>query len=233
MRMTLNDFPNTYNQMYCMEIYLTTHIPSGKKYIGKDVNSNPNYFGSGKLLKEIIKSEGKTNLVKKTLEVCNNKKHLAERERFWLEYYDVENNSEFLNLTNKPFGNSGLSQTTRNKISKSHQGKVIPDSVRKKMSKSRKGHSMYTEEWREKISKANKGKPKPKDFKEKVSKWTKGNTHRRLEILQYDLDNNFIKKWDSIKQAADFLGKQGAAIVETCKRKRNQAYNYIWRYAQD
>ena len=143
MRMTLNDFPNTYNQMYCMEIYLTTHIPSGKKYIGKDVNSNPNYFGSGKLLKEIIKSEGKTNLVKKTLEVCNNKKHLAERERFWLEYYDVENNSEFLNLTNKPFGNSGLSPITRNKISKSHQGKVIPDSVRKKMSKSRKISNVF------------------------------------------------------------------------------------------
>ena len=231
--MTLSDFPNMYNQIHYMKIYLTTHIPSGKKYIGKDTSSNPNYFGSGKLLKEIIKSEGKSNLIKETLEICNDKEHLAERERFWLEYYDAENNPEFLNLTNKPFGNSGLSQTTRNKISQSHQGKVIPDDVRKKMSENRKGHPMYTEEWKQKISKATKGKPKPKGFSEKVSKIHKGNTNRRLEVFQYDLNDNFIRKWDSIKQAADSLGKQGAAIVETCKGKRNQAYNYIWKYTQD
>tara|TARA_R110000782_G_C14678421_1_gene399723 strand:+ start:79 stop:729 length:651 start_codon:yes stop_codon:yes gene_type:complete len=216
-----------------MEIYMTTHTPTGKKYIGKDKNSDANYYGSGRLIKEIIKAEGKFNLVKTTIENCSNIEDLVKRERFWLEYYDAENNPEFLNLTNKPFGNSGHSQETRDKMSKSHIGMVVPDDIRKKMSENRKGHAMYTAEWAAKIGKANAGKPKPEGFGDNMKITHLGNTNRRKAVNQYDLDGNFIKTWESVKSAADSLGKQGAAITEVCNHKsRKKAYNYIWKYQE-
>ena len=63
-----------------MVIYLTTHTTTGKKYIGKDISNSPNYFGSGAEIKQIIKTEGKSNLVKNILEYCDCKENLAKRE---------------------------------------------------------------------------------------------------------------------------------------------------------
>ena len=37
-----------------MIIYVTTNLINSKKYIGKDSNNDPNYLGSGTLLKEDI-----------------------------------------------------------------------------------------------------------------------------------------------------------------------------------
>ena len=52
-------------------------------------------------------------------------------------------------------------------------------------------------------------------------------------VLQYDLDFNFIKKWNSIKEAADYLNinRNGRGhITECCQGKRHKAYKYIWKY---
>jgi hypothetical protein len=49
--------------------------------------------------------------------------------------------------------------------------------------------------------------------------------------LQFDLDNNFIKEWESQTIAAQFLGKvTGAAIGECEKGKRPIIYGYKWKY---
>ena len=65
------------------------------------------------------------NFKKEIIEYCNNIDHLIERETYWLNYYDVENNSNFYNKTNKPFGNSGLSEETKKKIKHGLKEKCI------------------------------------------------------------------------------------------------------------
>ena len=52
-----------------------------------------------------------------------------------------------------------------------------------------------------------------------------------LEILQYDLNNNFIQSFSSPKEAATFLNKSQSSHITACaKGKRKTAYGYIWKY---
>lgn len=52
-----------------------------------------------------------------------------------------------------------------------------------------------------------------------------------LEILQYDLNNNFIQSFSSPKEAAISLNKSQSSHITACaKGKRKTAYGYIWRY---
>lgn len=52
------------------------------------------------------------------------------------------------------------------------------------------------------------------------------------EIIQCDLNNNFIKKWKSLQEAKNSVNaKSNVHIWECCNYKRKTAYGYIWRYA--
>ena len=51
------------------------------------------------------------------------------------------------------------------------------------------------------------------------------------KVNQYDLNGNFIKTWNSIKEANNFYGT--SHISECCndKSNRNIAKGYLWKYA--
>ena len=70
-----------------MIIYKTTNLVNGKIYIGQDKNNNPNYYGSGKLLKLAIKKYGKKNFKKEILEECTSIDELNEREIYWIGFF--------------------------------------------------------------------------------------------------------------------------------------------------
>ena len=52
----------------------------------------------------------------------------------------------------------------------------------------------------------------------------------KRKIIQYDSDKNKIKEWDSIKEAADSLGKGTTLIGKCCRGQRKSAYGYFWTY---
>lgn len=51
-------------------------------------------------------------------------------------------------------------------------------------------------------------------------------------INQYDLSGNFIKRWESMKEARDFYGLGINSLRNACKRKSGIHKGYIWRYAE-
>jgi hypothetical protein len=122
-----------------MIVYLTTNLITNKKYLGKDSNNNPNYLGSGINIKNAIKKYGKENFKKEIIEVCKNKNHLVKREEYWLNKFDVENNKEFYNKTNKAFGNSGHTVKSKLNISKGLRKRKWKKEWNKKISKARRG----------------------------------------------------------------------------------------------
>ncbi len=50
----------------------------------------------------------------------------------------------------------------------------------------------------------------------------------QVSIIQYDLNGNFVKKWDCMNDAIRFYNNKH--IVDVCKGKRISANNYIWKY---
>ncbi|MCK9445976.1 GIY-YIG nuclease family protein [bacterium] len=52
----------------------------------------------------------------------------------------------------------------------------------------------------------------------------------RKPIIQYDLNNNFIKEWDSAKSATTYLGKRDGSLSCCLKNKVKKMYGYIWKY---
>lgn len=53
------------------------------------------------------------------------------------------------------------------------------------------------------------------------------------EIEQFDLNNQFIKCWESCKQIVNALGFADSHIYDCCKNKRKTAYGYIWKYKKE
>ncbi len=70
-----------------MYIYKTTNKLNGKIYIGLSKyapHENPEYLGSGFLLKKAVECYGRENFIKTIIEECNTPEHLMERERYWI-----------------------------------------------------------------------------------------------------------------------------------------------------
>lgn len=82
-----------------MQIYLTKNLINGKMYIGKDSKSDPNYLGSGLILKNAIKKYGSTNFVKYILEDdIQDLNTLNEREIFYIKKYNAVESDLFYNI---------------------------------------------------------------------------------------------------------------------------------------
>lgn len=67
-----------------MYIYKITNTINGRWYIGKHNGSDPNYMGSGKLLKQAYTKYGQENFIKEVLESCSTDQELNLREQHWI-----------------------------------------------------------------------------------------------------------------------------------------------------
>lgn len=60
------------------------------------------------------------------------------------------------------------------------------------------------------------------------------NSTKKRKINQYDLKDNYIKTWDSMKQYFDANNmKYKTGIIECCKGRHKTAYGYKWKYADE
>lgn len=195
-------------------IYKITN-PKGKVYIGKSININKRldyykYSSHRKnqhKLNNSISKYGFENHILEIIEQCDESK-LDEREIHWIDYYNSVESG--LNLT---YGGEGgrLSQEVKDKKSISMTGKKHSLSTRKKMSDSKKGHSMYTDDWRKAISESNKGGTSSKP------------------VLQYDKQGNFIKEWSSKIEASIKLNINKVSITNNTSGLTKSAGGYIWK----
>lgn len=61
--------------------------------------------------------------------------------------------------------------------------------------------------------------------------------HRLLSIYkpinQYDLQGNFIRRWNSMKEAREYYKFGINSLRNACKRKSGIHKGFIWRYADN
>lgn len=59
----------------------------------------------------------------------------------------------------------------------------------------------------------------------------KGALVRNQRVIQYDMNGNAIKIWDSIKEASEILNIKYQGISRCCRNIRRSSGGYIWTYA--
>ena len=237
-----------------MIIYKTTNLVNEKIYIGKDKHNNPKYIGSGRSLQNAIKKYGQENFQKEILEYCESEKHMSEREKYWIEYYNSTNRLIGYNMTDGGSGgNTRINYTDdqlaeyKNKLSIGVlSSEKYTNSVKNKTGKSRPDHSKKMKELYQsgKLVAHNKGVPCPQHVKDILSKRFKGGTltedHKSKigkskwkPVEQYDMNDNFIKLYQSIKHASEENNIGRDSIYGCCTGKYKQGGGYKWKYSNN
>ena len=174
------------------------------------------------------------------------KNQLKQELDKWEKYYIKEFDS-FKNGYNSTEGGDGgmlgfkHTEESKRKMSKSHKGVIPSEETRKKMSIAQKGKTFseetkkilseklkergWTQEAIRKSASKHIGLKISNDAKQKIRE-----SQKRI-ILQYDLQNNFIVEWDTIKDAANSIGLKSTSPIRQCLTgKSKQSHGYIWKY---
>jgi hypothetical protein len=142
--------------------------------------------------------------------------------KFWEEFYiSLFKSWNFdlpLNLTNKGRGcvTHNVSQEARKIIGETHKGKLKPFSEEHKKNH-KKSYINRQVTWGDKISEG---------LKNRKNTWG-GGGKPGTPILQYDLDGNFIKRWNGIYEASKACKCDVSAFL---RGKQKQAGGFIWKY---
>jgi len=198
--------------------------PNGRIYIGQSIDIEKRwdihkglYSNDDTKLIRSFKKYGVNNHKFEIIEECS-KEFLNIKEKYWVNFYNSI--KEGLN------------------IEEGGNGKSMSDKTKQKISKAKTNHECYKNSDRNrKISEKLIGREKTwKKGKEKQGKkqTEEFQSHLRQlhckEIIQYDLENNFIKEWPSIKTAADELNIHRESIGSVLRNKAKTAGKYKWKY---
>jgi group I intron endonuclease len=204
-----------------MIIYKTTNLLNGKIYVGKDEKNNPNYLGSGKILKLAINKNGRDNFKKEILEVCDSREILNDREKYWIE--SLSATTLGYNITE---GGSG----GRTKFKKIYQynknGKFIKEWSSSAEIERLLGFDSSA------ILKVCKGKL----LSTKGFIWSYYYNHevdsyddtKTVKTLQYDKNGYFIKEWNSIIEIKKNFNISDRHIQIVLDNPNKTAKGFIW-----
>jgi group I intron endonuclease len=170
-----------------MYIYKITSKIDGRFYIGKcekTINDSENYFGSGILIKKMIRKYGIENFEKEILFETFDKEYLNKMEIFFIEKFKSRERKEGgLNIAMGGLGGDTIScHPNIEIISENYKNwnyKYWTDDKRKERSLKYAGENnpfankKHKEETKKLISDANKGKLNSKETNEKISKTLK------------------------------------------------------------
>lgn len=197
-------------------IYCIKNILSGKVYVGSANRYNErrrqhtNALNRGdhcnRYLQQSWIKYGEKAFVFGVIEELTESDSLAEKEQFWMNFFNVCDKDKGYNIM--PHARSNL-------------GHSVSEETKKKMSLKKKGKT-----WSENQRKAMMGAhPKSRP-------WAKGsNTKLSRPILQFDLNGTFIKKWESINMAAVALNIHKPNIVAHLKNRIKQTEGHIFKYS--
>ena len=203
-----------------MIIYKTVNAINGKFYIGQDSNNNPEYLGSGTLLKRAIEKYGKENFIKEIVEVCSTKTELNEREKYWIK----ETKAQEIGYNIAEGGNGGntYDEETRQRISQEFRGREVDPKTIEKAKKTREKRKQenpdvykMSEEQKQILSKTHKGKVHPKEWRERQSNFMKDFTNYSPKFLE--MQNGENRKGEKSPM-------WGTKASEETRRKQSEAH---------
>ena len=177
--------------MKSLEVYKITNKITNKVYIGiTNQGSGARYrhhwyesrIGEPSPIHKSMAKYGESNFTLEIIDFADNYEELKEKEKYWILFYNSKDRKIGYNLTDCGDGTFGRkhSEETKEKIRQKALGRKVPEEIRKKMSETKK--LKYTDAQRRAVAASN--------------------AKRTKHILMYDLSMNFIKEYNSMKEAA-------------------------------
>jgi hypothetical protein len=238
-------------------VYKLTNPTSGEFYYGsRTCKCNPNddtYMGSmvswkvdkSILIKEIVDDSFESRNQALEYEANIIKQHIKNKLN---RNYNIPGN-EFCNLGKKftdehrlklKISHLGkkLTKLQKEKISKANIGRIVTDTTKLKISNAISGIKR-TDETKSKISVKLKeifsNKINHPFYKKSLTDTHKKNLRNSVKykckpVIQFDLNNNFIKEYDSTTMASNDTMISKVDIRRVCNGIRNTAGGYIWKY---
>lgn len=167
-----------------MIIYKTINLINNKIYIGQDKKNNPNYLGSGLLLKQAINKYGIENFKKEILEVCDNIELLNIAEIYWIKKLNSQDRNIGYNISNggsggDTFTNNPNKEDWRRKNGLATLGKKLPKSEETKQ----KISDAVKRSWELNPNQGSTGKKWTEEEKQKMSDAKKGIILPKIECI--------------------------------------------------
>lgn len=131
-----------------------------------------------------------------------------------------------------------MSPEFRERCRLTHLGRVPTDEARINMRNAQLGRK-HSEETKAKMSIKSKGRIQTQESKMKISEANKNPNKETREkmakarykaIVQYTLDGEFIREWDSAIIAARELGLKNDQITRCCTGINKTSYGFIWKH---
>jgi len=174
-------------------VYLITNNINGKKYIGSSRKKtvDPQYYGSGRRIKDAIKKYGIENFTREIL--WEGEGDARDIETYWLKHFDASSNSQFYNMTNDARGNTLHKEETKRTVSEKLIGRKFSKEICEKISKAKLGSTTS--------KKGKKDGPKPgvtKAHKGRVSP----NKGKGAPVALYKISGEYIKTYTSYRDLA-------------------------------
>jgi group I intron endonuclease len=216
-------------------IYCIENTVNNKKYVGSSINvykRRNRHFSELKMVKHkniklqrSYNKHGKDNFIFYVLELVEDKNELIKKEQFYIDTIKPEYN---INL----IANSSLgvirSEETKEKIRQANLGLEHPEWRNKIKSEAQGGDNHWTK---------NKGfseKSKSKMSESQKELYLNGYKHPNKKlIIQYTLDMEFVKEWESGAEIERELGFKRASICMCAKGNIKTSNNFIWKYGKE
>lgn len=247
-----------YGYIYKLELKKDLeNFKKGEIYIGKHNGIKQNYLGSGKLIKYITKKYSKDSF---NLEILakniNNDELLSYLERYYIDFYKSNRSiyNQNLNLTNGGEGICGYKHSEEHckKISERIKKEYLENKRVSPKLKKVYQYCIITGKQLNVFDNCTKASLEVNCNPSSIASCARGEinsvkgyswNYQNLEyyrpsifnkkkILQYDLNNNFIKEWDSATDVKKELGYNNSSITNCCKKISKTSYGYIWKYKE-
>lgn len=215
-----------------MYVYCTENLVNGKKYIGQHRTDNldDGYIGSGKIMRQAIKTYGKENFKKTILAFAESDAELNEIEARYIDQMSAVESPMYYNIMPGGLGHPGshMSEETKAKLRESHTGKKITEETRQKLIVSHLGKTgrHHSEETKKKISESEKGKTVSLESRMKMSAARKGIPRNDLGKKVMCLETGSV--YQSCAEAARLLSVSNN-ISRACATGKICA-GYHWAY---